>query len=310
MPLSVPALALLAGSAAAAAVTNPTVTLNNGVEMPLVALGVWQYDNATALDAVTKGLKAGFTHIDTAFNYNNQQGVGQALKGHPRDSFFLTTKTPPCAAGLSPTDCYNQTMEQLQYDLTALQMDHVDLVLIHGSSGDRNSACDQNACDRDFAQWRAYEEFYAAGKAKAIGVSNYCISCLECLYTKDLKVKPTVNQFQFHIGMGSDGAVKELLDECTKRDIVPQAYSPLGNGQLLSDKDIISIAGHYEDKAPAQIALKWIVDQNIAVATKADNYTYIQEDIDLFSWNLTAADKEALDTKSSPDARPSWSCAK
>lgn len=211
----------VAATSVSAKLPSPTVTLNNGVKMPLVALGVWQYDNATAKDAITKGLSIGYTHIDTAYDYDNQQGVGEALKDVPRDSFFLTTKTPPCRK-ITPADCYNATMEQLEYDLEALQMDHVDLVLIHGSSGNPSSACDQTACDKDYAQWRAYEDFYANGKAKAIGVSNFCVSCMECLYSKPLKVAPAVNQFQLHVGMGSDPTTQELIAENLKRGTVPQ----------------------------------------------------------------------------------------
>jgi len=269
-------LLLAAGAATASAAVNPTVTLNNGVEMPLVALGVWQYDNATAADAIAKGLKVGFTHIDTAYNYYNQQGVGQALAKFPRDSFFLTTKTPPCTKGTSESDCYAQTKEQLAYDLTALQMDHVDLVLIHGTSGDFDSACDADACALDYAQWRAYEEFYADGKARAIGVSNYCVSCLDCLYSKNLTVKPAVNQVQYHVGMGQDANTQKLLTDCTSYDVVPQAYSPLGNGKLISDADLVKIGANY-NKTAAQVALKWIVSQGFPLATKADNVEYLEE---------------------------------
>lgn len=287
---------------------NPTVKLNNGVEMPMVALGVWQYDNATAEDAIQKALSVGFTHIDTAYNYYNQQGVGKALAGKPRDSFFLTTKTPPCEKGTSVEDCHSQTQEQLNYDLSALQMDYVDLVLVHGTSGDRDSACDADACELDYAQWQAYEEFYAQNKTRAIGVSNYCTSCLECLMSKDLKVKPTVNQIQLHVGMGTQPITQNLLKENEKFDIIPQAYSPLGNGMLITDEVLNAMAKKYNVTA-AQIALKWIVKQNFPLATKADSTEYLTEDFDLFTWDIKDEDMATLSSKASPSSRPSWSCA-
>jgi hypothetical protein len=157
-----------------------------------------------------------------AYNYHNQQGVGEALAGVNRSTFFITTKTPPCFQGTPLDVCYNQTKEQLAYDLTALGMDHVDLILIHGTNGDFNNKCDQAACDLDYAQWRAYEEFFAAGSAKAIGVSNFCVSCLQCLYSQPLKVKPAVNQIELHVGMGPDPTTQALLAECKANDLVAQ----------------------------------------------------------------------------------------
>lgn len=286
---------------------NPTVTLNNGVQMPLLALGVWQYDNATAEDAVTKALKVGFTHIDTAWNYLNQQGVGKALKGRDRKSYFLTTKTPPCHSSLSPEDCYTITSQQLEYDLKALQLEYVDLVLIHGSTGSSSSPCNEAACDLDYAQWQAYEKFYADGKARAIGVSNYCVSCLKCLLSK-AKVQPTVNQIQFHVGMGPDENTQDLLKFDAANKIFSQAYSPLGNGQLISDPTLKSIARKY-NKSAAQVALKWITSQGLPLATKADDVDYIKEDFDLFSWNLTQSDMSELNSKNTPASKPSWSCS-
>jgi len=241
-------------------------------------------------------------------NYFNQQGVGRALSQYDRESYFLTTKTPPCAAGTTPDACYNTTKAQLAYDLNALQVDHVDLVLIHGSSGDHNAACAANACDLDYAQWRAYEAFYRAGKVKAIGLSNYCVSCLECLLNK-ATIAPTVNQVQLHVGMGPDPNTQALLKMNKENKIVIQAYSPLGDGKLISDPDLQSIGKKY-GKSSAQVALKWIVSQGLPVATKSDSVAYLQQDFDLFSWNLTVADMTSLNSKAGPVDRPSWSCAK
>ena len=126
-------------------------------------------------------------------------------------------------AGTPLDQCTSLTREQLQYDIDALQVDHVDLMLLHGTNSDFSSGCDQKACDLDYAQWQVYEEFYSKGKAKAIGVSNFCVSCLECLLSKkDLKVKPVLNQIQYHVGMGSDSITQSLLSELKKDDILPQ----------------------------------------------------------------------------------------
>ena len=110
----------------------------------------------------------------------NQKGVGAALKGLPRDSFFITTKTKPCAE-MTEAACSAQAEKEFLQDLSDLGLDYVDLILLHGASHHGHGACAKPACTKDLGQWKAYEKLYKAGKAKAIGVSNYCVSCFECL---------------------------------------------------------------------------------------------------------------------------------
>jgi diketogulonate reductase-like aldo/keto reductase len=177
-----------------AAASDPTVTLNNGIKMPLVALGTWQYDDATAEKAIKLALPLGFTHIDTAESYKNQKGVGKALVGVKRDSYFLTTKTLPCS-GKTEAACYAQTMSDFNGDLKDLGVDYVDLILLHGASHRGEGKCDAAACTKDLGQWKAYQDMYKQGKAKAIGVSNYCVSCFDCLLGQpNVTVVPAVNQ--------------------------------------------------------------------------------------------------------------------
>ena len=292
----------------AAAPTKKTVTLNNGVEMPLVALGTWQYDNSTARDAIKLALPLGFTHIDTAENYANQWGVGEALAGVPRDSYFLTSKTVPCTADTEEA-CYNQTMSDFAGDLVALQLDHVDLMLLHGPAHRGTGSCDAAACEKDRGQWKAYQELYKQGKAKAIGVSNYCVSCFDCLLgAEGVTVVPAVNQVAFHVGMGDDPL--GLASYCEKKGIVLQAYSPLGTGQLISDAGLAAI-GQAHGKSGPQVALKWIVQKGIPLATKANETAYLKEDIDVFDWTLSDAEMAALSARTSPLSPfgPSWACS-
>eukprot|EP00935_MAST-01C_sp_MAST-1C-sp1_P002049 g2049.t1 len=273
--------------------------------MPLVALGTWQYDNATAAEAIKLALPLGFTHIDTAESYFNQIGVGQALAGVDRKSYFLTTKTFPCRNETEEA-CYNQTMSDFELDLKDLGVDYVDLILLHGASHRGKGSCDAAACTKDLGQWKAYQDMYKQGKAKAIGVSNYCISCFDCLLGQPgVDVVPAVNQIQFHVGMGDDPDA--LLSYCAKKGIVVQAYSPLGNGKLIADADLATI-GKAHGKSSAQVALKWIIDKGLPLATKANTTEYLKEDIDLFSWNLTTSERATLSAKTSPVGTPSWAC--
>jgi diketogulonate reductase-like aldo/keto reductase len=295
-------LALIASECDAA---DPSVTLNNGIKMPIVALGTWQYDDTQAEAAIKLALPLGFTHIDTAESYKNQKGVGKAIAGVDRSSYFLTTKTLPCSQATEGA-CYNQTMSDFEGDLADLQVDYVDLILLHGASHRGQGTCDAAACEKDRGQWKAYQDMYKKGKAKAIGVSNYCISCFECLLGQPgIDVVPAVNQVQYHVGMGDDPHT--LLSYCAKKGIVIQAYSPLGNGKLISDAALSDI-GKPMGKSAAQVALKWIVDKGLPLATKADKAEYLKEDIDLFSWNLTSTDTAKLSAMTTPAGLPSWAC--
>jgi len=292
----------------AKAATNPTITLNNGVKMPQMALGTWQYNDSIAADAIAKGWKGGFTHFDTAESYKNQVGVGQGINaiiasGVKRSDIFLTTKTLPCTEHTTEL-CYQQTKKDIAGDFADLKLDYVDLILLHGASHRGQGPCDQGACDADRGQWKAYEELYKAGKAKAIGVSNYCQSCFECLIG-NATVQPAVNQIQFHVGMGDDP--EKLISYTASKNIVVQAYSPLGNGKLIMDKKLAAIGKTYK-KSAAQVAMKWLVDKGVAVVTKADNSAYIAEDIDMYSWNMTAADTKTLSADTSYPDVPSWAC--
>merc|ERR1712032_672503 len=244
-----------------AAVDIPTHKLNNGIDFPMMSIGTWQYDDATAEQVVKDALAAGFNHIDTANNYRNQAGVGKALKGVPRDSYFLTTKVPDGSA--------STTAKNLQYNLDQLGLDYVDLVLVHFPPR-------SNSCSSMQAQWKAMEEFYQAGKAKAIGVSNYCPSSIECIM-QTATVTPAVNHVQYHVGMGVDPVGVKTASE--KRGIHLQAYSLLGNGDgELIWGDLVSGIGSIHGKTGAQVALRWIHENGVSLATKTTKVSHMQQE--------------------------------
>ena len=139
----------------------PTVTLNNGVAMPMISLGTWHLTGNEGTRVTQLALHAGFNHIDTAATYQNQDAIGVALRGVERDSFFITTKVYPRST--DPSVVYNETMQLLHIDLSLLNLSYVDLVLIHKPGSGRLH------CEVDQEGWRALEDFYQAGKARAIG---------------------------------------------------------------------------------------------------------------------------------------------
>jgi len=285
-------LAIAAASAKTGGIKN--VKLNNGVEMPMLSLGTWQYSPSTAEAAVKLALQAGFNHIDTAMNYNNQDGVGAALKGVDRKSYFLTTKVVPVQDARS---AYAETTKNLQGDLSALGLDYVDLMLVHAPA---------RSCEATQEQWRALEDFYKAGKAKAIGVSNYCLSSFKCVM-QTAKITPAVNQIEYHVGMGPDP--EGLKSHGDSLGVVTQAYSPLGDGSSeLITGSLVSDIGKGHGWSGAQVSMRWIIENGVPLTTKTTKLSHMKEDLAIFSDSLKDAEKKKLDDAKSPSGRPSWAC--
>lgn len=297
-------------------VAVPSVTLRNGVQMPLIAAGTWQYNDSQAEASVATALKVGFNMVDTAYDYYNQAGVGQAIHESkiPRSSVFVETKVPGCGFdGTSTSACYNDTVAALERDLQLLKMDYVDLVIVHfpPKSSFFMRSCHLWVCDEIQDQWRALEEFYAAGKAKAIGVSNFCESCFGCL--EKAKVFPMVNQIGYHIGMGPDpSGFRSFAD---KHGMILQAYSPLGdwhspghgaNEDIMSGQFTTSLAKAH-NKSTIAVALKWLVQHGVPTVTKSSNPAHLAQDLDLWSWNLTDTEMAAAD-KYHLFGMPSFAC--
>lgn len=291
-------------------VSVPDVKLWNGVAMPVISAGTWQYNDTTAKASCELALSAGFRHFDTAHDYNNQDGVGafikEAIPKVGRDELFITSKVPGCGTqgvGSGATKCHNDTLKLFEEDLTMLGVDYVDLMLIHFPP---LTGCNANTCAEIQAQWSAFEHMYEQKKARAVGVSNYCISCFKCL-NQTMKTKPMVNQVQYHVGMGVDP--EGLKSYLRQQNIVMQAYSPLGDGSkvLITGKLTNGIGTHY-NKSGVQVALKWIEQSGVALSTKSTHAKYLAEDIDLWDFTLSDYDMEQLDTATTPPGTPSFMC--
>ena len=297
----------------------PLIKLNNGVQMPAVAAGTWQYDADTAQQSVAAALSAGFTHIDTAHDYcadgstgkcktgSNQQGIAKTIAGVGRDSLFITTKVPGCGMqGIGRASCAADSLAAAEANLNELNTSYVDLLLIHfppiGGCGALNCGVIQK-------QWAALESVYRAKKARAIGVSNFCVSCLKCLAKNASATVPAVNQIEYHIGMGADP--EDLISTCRARGIVAQAYSPLGDNtsELISGSLVTSIGAAHQ-KSGVQVALRWIYQNGVAVTTKSTNPAHLADDLDLFDWSLTTDEKAQADAATSPKGTPSFMCSR
>ena len=257
-----------------------TVTLNNGVHMPILGFGVYQIPDAEECEnAVYEALMAGYRLIDTAAGYLNEQAVGRAIKrsGVPREELFITTKLWIQDAG------YESAKLAFAKSMDKLQLDYLDLYLIHQPFGDYYGA------------WRAMEELYHAGRIKAIGVSNFHPDRLMDLIVHN-EVVPAVNQIETHPFYHQANSA----DFMKSQGVQHQSWGPLAEGRnnLFGNETLTAIGQKYS-KSVAQVVLRWLTQQNIVVIPKSVRRERIVENFDIFDFELNAEDLEqiaALDT--------------
>jgi 2,5-diketo-D-gluconate reductase A len=253
----------------------PNVVLNNGVQIPQLGFGVFQVDDEQTTGAVLTALEAGYRSIDTAAVYGNEAGVGRALaaSGIPRDELFITTKLWNADQG------YDATLTAFDTALAKLGLDQVDLYLIHWPAPARDLYAET---------WRALEKLLADGRTRTIGVSNFQPAHLQRLLDEGGTV-PAVNQIELHPGLQQ----AELRDFHARNSVVTEAWSPLAHGQLLQEETIAAIARRH-GKSPAQVVLRWHLQLGNVVIPKSVTPERIRENIDVFGFELTAGDMEAL----------------
>ncbi|MBW4095301.1 MAG: aldo/keto reductase [Acidobacteria bacterium] len=266
----------------------PTVTLNTGISMPQLGFGVWQVPNDQAAEAVAHALGAGYRSIDTAAIYGNEEGTGRAIAeflketGTDRSELFITTKLWNSEQG------YDKTLAAFDESLAKLDLDYVDLYLIHWSTPERNLYLDT---------WRAFEEIKASGRAKAIGVSNFEPEHLQRIIDQGGTV-PAVNQVELHPRF-SQRTVREFN---TAHGIHTEAWSPLAQGNLLEDAAVVKIAESL-GRTPAQVILRWHLQLGNIVIPKSVTPERIESNFDVFGFELSDADMAAIDALDSESGR-------
>lgn len=251
-----------------------TVTLHNGVKMPYFGLGVYKIEDGNdVINSVKTALKIGYRSIDTAALYENEEGVGQAIKdsGIPREEIFVTTKVWNTDHG------YENTLKAFDKSIAKLGLEYVDLYLIHWPGK-----------DKFVDTWRALEKLYREGLVRAIGVSNFKPHHLQTLMDKS-EEKPVINQVELHPYFQQ----KELREFCKKHDIVVEAWSPLARGQVLNDSVLNEIGKKY-GKSPAQVTLRWHLQSDIVVIPKSVTPSRIKENADIFDFELTDEEMEQI----------------
>ncbi len=256
------------------------VTLNNGVEMPIVGFGVYQIPAEETEQAVTDALAAGYRHFDTAAGYGNEEGLGKAVaaSGIPRDELFITTKL-----WVQDAPAEENTRRAFETSMERLGLDTLDLYLIHQPFGDV------------YGQWRAMEKLLADGRVRAIGVSNFMPDRLIDLIMNN-EVIPAVNQVETH------PFYQRVEDQAfmAEHGVQIESWGPLAEGKNnLFSHPVLTEIGQAHDVSAAQVVLRWLVQRGVVVIPKSVRPERMAENIDLFDFQLTDEDVDriaALDT--------------
>lgn len=249
-------------------------TLSNGVKMPMLGYGVYQVDPAECARCVKDAIDAGYRSIDTAQAYYNEEGVGQAVKasGVPREELFITTKVWISNGG------YEKAKASINESLNKLQMDYIDLLLIHQPFNDY------------YGTWRAMEEAYKAGKLRAIGVSNFFPDRLVDL-CKFVEIRPMVNQVETH-AFFQQAAAHEIMK---KYGVVHESWGPFAEGKKdFFTHPVLSKIAAKHGKTVAQVALRFLLQSNVVVIPKSTHKERMVENLQVFDFQLDAEDMAAI----------------
>ena len=259
------------------------IKLNNGVEIPILGFGVFQIADAAECErSVVDAIEVGYTHIDTAASYQNEEAVGRGIKqsGGAREKLFITTKLWIQSNG------YEGTRKAFDRSLNRLQLDYIDLYLIHQPFGDV------------YGEWRAMEELYQQGKVRAIGVSNFQPDRIMDLMIHN-KIKPAVNQIEVNPFQQQIETQKFLQEN----SVEIEAWAPFAEGKnnIFQNETLLSIAAKY-NKSVAQVILRWVIQRGIIALAKSTRKERMMENINVLDFELNPEDMVAIatvDTKTS-----------
>jgi len=256
--------------------------LYNGVTIPKIGFGTWQIPNDIAFNAVSQALKAGYRHIDTALAYNNEEGVGKAIResGLKREEVFITSKLPAEIKG------YDKAMESFNKTVKNLGTDVLDLYLIHAPWPWSDQGGDYN--NLNVQSWKAFEELYKDGRIRAIGVSNFSPDNIQAILD-NCEIVPMANQIAFHVGRTQE----KYVDFCIKHNILVEAYSPLATGRALVDKQLIGIAESY-GVSVAQLLIRFALQRGTLPLPKTTTFERMVENTQIDKFSISTNDMEIL----------------
>lgn len=251
----------------------PSVTLPSGDSIPQVGCGTWNIDGADVRNTVRAALDAGYTHVDTAEGYMNEAEIGDVLNEYDREELFLTSKVLPSNLG------YESVIDACEDSLDRLGTEYLDLYLIHWP----NPAISLRETLQAMAQ------LHDEGRVRNVGVSNF--SAYQLSAAQHISPVPiAVNQIEFHPLFQRP----ELVEYCRDTDVVVEAAAPLARTEVF-DEDVVRELAEKYDRSPAQIVLRWGLDNDVVVLPKSSSPKHVRENVDLFDWELDAGDRRRLD---------------
>ena len=252
-----------------------TIRLHNGVEMPRLGLGVYKVEAGQQVEeTVRTALELGYRSIDTAAFYQNEEGVGNAVRGSgiDRKELFITTKVWNSDQG------YDETLKAFDLSMKKLNLEYLDLFLVHWP-----------VKGKYLDTWRALERIYKEGRVRAIGVSNFKIHHLEDL-SANSELKPVLNQVELHPRLSQP----ELRAYCKENEIAVEAWSPIARGRILDDPILTKIAENHH-KSTAQVTLRWHLQNDVVIIPKSVTPARLKENMDLFDFELNEGEMEQID---------------
>ncbi len=265
-------------------ILNELYKMNNGLEIPKLALGTWFIDDDRAAEAVRQAVKIGYRHIDTAQAYGNERGVGEGVRtcGIPRDKIFVTSKVA------AEHKTYESAANSINETLNKMKLDYIDMMIIHSPQPWVEVNQSDNRYFKENRQvWKAMEDAVEVGKVRTIGVSNFLEDDIDNILS-GCKINPAVNQILAHI---SNTPLK-LIDYCKNKGILVEAYSPIAHGEILKNESIIKMAEKYKVTVP-QLCIKYDLQLGMVVLPKTSNPEHMQSNADL-DFIITDQDMETL----------------
>lgn len=260
------------------------IKLNNGNEIPKLALGTWLIDDAIVADAVVNAIEIGYRHIDTAQAYENERGVGEGIRKSavPREKLFVTSKIQ------AEIKDYVAAKKSIDDTLNLMGLDYLDLMIIHSPQPWAEYNKSENRYYKENKEvWKALQEAYEAGKVKNIGISNFKEQDIQNIL-EDCKIKPVINQILCHIS----NTPLEVIAYCQKNDIQVEAYSPIAHGKSLDNPVIKEIAQKYNVSVP-QLCIRYDWQLNTIVLPKTANKEHMKQNADI-NFEISAEDMETL----------------
>ena len=264
-------------------ILSESYVLSNGVTIPKLGLGTWEISDDKAAQTVHEAVKMGYRHIDTAQGYGNERGVGEGIRtcGLPREELFVTTKLEAAIKN------YEQAAAAIENSLLRMGLDYIDLMIIHSPKPWSDFHSDNHFFEGNREAWRALEDAYTSGKLRAIGISNFEQVDIENILEHST-VRPMVNQILCHVS----NTPKELIEYCRTQNILVEAYSPMGHGEMFKNQAVQEIAGHY-DVGIAQLCIRYCLQLGTLPLPKTANPDHMYTNTEV-NFEISSQDMEML----------------